>query len=212
MALSFLPTDFNIANIEDDSDTEVVMESMQNGLALFSQNSDSEISNSQQSSCSSTKENVVNEDNINTDSGPSSQYNIDSFLNNVGNGQYDERFDRNMFVAMHSSPKANTRIPFASLLNPVTPPKISSLGPCDENDPLTPTANLKMLISAASPEIRNLDRRKEQAKQQQLEEAIRDMKTEKTSSQEGADQDDDRESVQGGGRRKEKSLGLLCQR
>ncbi|XP_040265048.1 transcription factor E2F8 isoform X6 [Bufo bufo] len=58
--------------------------------------------------------------------------------------------------------------------------------PCDNSDPWTPTANLKMLISAASPEIRNRER-------EILEEQFSGDELEKTMPS-----------------RKEKSLGLLC--
>ena len=46
-------------------------------------------------------------------------------------------------------------------LNPVTPQKQVS----EANvDPLTPTANLKMLVSAVSPELRHRERLKKQSK------------------------------------------------
>ncbi|KAG8564759.1 hypothetical protein GDO81_016586 [Engystomops pustulosus] len=58
--------------------------------------------------------------------------------------------------------------------------------PCENSDPWTPTANLKMLISAASPEIRNREREIQ-------EEQFSGDELEKTMPS-----------------RKEKSLGLLC--
>ncbi|XP_018410283.1 PREDICTED: transcription factor E2F8 [Nanorana parkeri] len=68
----------------------------------------------------------------------------------------------------------------AALKTPTKPPEVSN------SDPWTPTANLKMLISAASPEIRNRER-------EMLEEQFSGDELEKTLPS-----------------RKEKSLGLLC--
>lgn len=80
--------------------------------------------------------------------------------------------------------------------------------------PLTPTANLKMLISAVSPEIRNRDK---QTKRKELFKTVEDELEERAEEKsEQADDPDDlmssQESEKGTGSRKEKSLGLLCQR
>ena len=79
---------------------------------------------------------------------------------------------------------------------PHTPQK-----PMDPLDPLTPTANLKILMSAASPEIRNRDNLRrlmdEDMRQQRL--ALMQRMNEENG-------DGNQTS------RKEKSLGLLCQR
>lgn len=91
---------------------------------------------------------------------------------------------------------------------PVTPTK-----PKEEAEaPLTPTANLKMLFSAVSPEIRKMQSKlKEEANAQQVAEE---------SNQDANDFDNEilcssQESDSGKpttGSRKEKSLGLLCQK
>ncbi|XP_070591268.1 transcription factor E2F8 isoform X2 [Erythrolamprus reginae] len=73
-----------------------------------------------------------------------------------------------------------------------TPPKHNE---SPSGDPWTPTANLKMLISAASPEIRNREQEKK----------LSDNKSENLEDHLSGD---DYEKPQT--RRKEKSLGLLC--
>ncbi|XP_050393625.2 transcription factor E2F8 [Patella vulgata] len=104
--------------------------------------------------------------------------------------------DRNEFDANNNS-------------RPVTPTKetdqFDSIAPA----PLTPTANLKMLFSAVSPEIRKMQDQKRQ------EELINESPTPEDNS---IDKDDlifssqESDSGKAGGSRKEKSLGLLCQK
>ena len=102
----------------------------------------------------------------------------------------------------------------AARLNPVTPTK-----PKDDTaevDPLTPTANMKLLMSAVSPEIRNREKEQRQTKKQELTVETNNSYM-KTVSQKGTKRkasqsnDDEEEDTQTSGR-KEKSLGLLCQR
>lgn len=101
-------------------------------------------------------------------------------------------------------------------LNPVTPTKPVET---EEVDPLTPTANLKMLISAASPEIRNREKQKAMERQHHEIGELENMNDGKTSSLdclEDIDEDVENEAELGSSQkpvsRKEKSLGLLCQR
>lgn len=47
---------------------------------------------------------------------------------------------------------------------PVTPTKLQDTNVVRNDDPLTPTANLKMLLSAMSPEIRNMENKKKKAR------------------------------------------------
>ncbi|XP_040416413.1 transcription factor E2F8 isoform X1 [Cygnus olor] len=79
-----------------------------------------------------------------------------------------------------------------------TPPKPKESLPAD---PWTPTSNLKMLISAASPEIRSREQRKE------LSNATGEVLQPKHCSQEHLSGDEYEKSQPS---RKEKSLGLLC--
>lgn len=111
-----------------------------------------------------------------------------------------------------SCSKANVHIP------PVTPTK-----PGEENlDPLTPTTNLKMLISVASPEIRNLEKRQQIERKERLFHAMLAVTSDEhlihgttvcddphsvTGSQDSFDQENVKETS-----RKAKSLGLLCER
>ncbi|NWV57447.1 E2F8 factor, partial [Daphoenositta chrysoptera] len=79
-----------------------------------------------------------------------------------------------------------------------TPPKPKETPPAD---PWTPTSNLKMLISAASPEIRSREQRK------QLSDSSSDVLQTKHCLQEHILGDEYEKSQPS---RKEKSLGLLC--
>nr|XP_032804932.1 transcription factor E2F8-like [Petromyzon marinus]XP_032804933.1 transcription factor E2F8-like [Petromyzon marinus] len=86
----------------------------------------------------------------------------------------------------------------------VTPKRRRSTSPWSTKagtDPLTPTANLKMLISAASPEIRNLENRKK-VLFRRLDNVLDDESSQDTFFGE--------EFERSTGSRKEKSLGLLC--
>ncbi|NXM73288.1 E2F8 factor, partial [Serilophus lunatus] len=79
-----------------------------------------------------------------------------------------------------------------------TPPKLKETPPAD---PWTPTSNLKVLISAASPEIRNREQRK------QLSNSSSEVLQPKHCLQEHLLGDEYEKSQPS---RKEKSLGLLC--
>ena len=101
----------------------------------------------------------------------------------------------------------------AGRLNPVTPTKPHSEA---DVDPLTPTANMKLLMSAVSPEIRN--REKEQAEKKEVDiptetnnnymVAVPQKGTKRKAGQTLEEVDEDTQATG----RKEKSLGLLCQR
>ena len=87
----------------------------------------------------------------------------------------------------------------------VTPVK-NTVAP--ELDPLTPTANLKMLISAASPEIRHRERQRELQRTEEVGQASSPLESPErllTEPKESAE-------IVCAVSRKEKSLGLLCQR
>ncbi|XP_075907718.1 transcription factor E2F7 [Nelusetta ayraudi] len=84
-------------------------------------------------------------------------------------------------------------------------------------EPLTPTANLKMLISAASPDIRDREMKKvlfrpienEGAKPATPESPAEDAEADDSCQFEGAEEENDPDKKPS---RKQKSLGLLCQK
>ncbi|KAM9845844.1 transcription factor E2F7 [Aulostomus maculatus] len=83
-------------------------------------------------------------------------------------------------------------------------------------EPLTPTANLKMLISAASPDIRNREMKKvlfrpieNEAKAESPDAVAEDTELEYTCQFEAVEEEGDTEKKPS---RKQKSLGLLCQK
>ncbi|KAM6962320.1 transcription factor E2F7 [Tautogolabrus adspersus] len=84
-------------------------------------------------------------------------------------------------------------------------------------EPWTPTANLKMLISAASPDIRDREMKKvlfrpienEKEKPASPEVVVEDAEVEDSCQFEAAEEEDDADKKPS---RKQKSLGLLCQK
>ncbi|XP_022111924.1 transcription factor E2F8-like isoform X2 [Acanthaster planci] len=107
-------------------------------------------------------------------------------------------------------------------VSPSTPNKPSGLLPC--LSPLTPTTNLKVLISAASPEIRGLDSRRQLAlfsavtdhtslqEEQVVVAGMGDMQEEEVETDCMSQGEDGVEEGDKPINRKAKSLGLLCQR
>ncbi|XP_060936331.1 transcription factor E2F7 [Limanda limanda] len=98
------------------------------------------------------------------------------------------------------------------LAHHITPIKHGALA-----EPWSPTANLKMLISAASPDIRDREMRKvlfrpienEKEKPASPDTVTEDMEVEDSCQFEAVDEEDEAEKKPS---RKQKSLGLLCQK
>ena len=87
---------------------------------------------------------------------------------------------------------------------PVTP--TNSENTCTEEAPLTPTANLKMLFSAVSPEIRKMQSQIAASQQEGKPQDANDYDFELLCSSQESDNGKTTNS------RKEKSLGLLCRK
>ncbi|KAG8439715.1 hypothetical protein GDO86_005767 [Hymenochirus boettgeri] len=122
-------------------------------------------------------------------------------------------YKENMFERFKVSPKLALRCEPIDLSKqksftpervPVTPVKVTEK---PQTDPWTPTANLKMLISAASPEIRDREKKKE------LFRPIENNGIDDTDSDLlQVDTVDDIDDLEKRPSRKQKSLGLLCQK
>jgi len=101
----------------------------------------------------------------------------------------------------------------ATTQRPVTPSPESE--DHDQQAPLTPTANLKMLFSAMSPELRNREKKKELFTDEDTksEEHSKDeLKLEPLEINTDTEISSSQEADWKPGSRKEKSLGLLCQK
>ncbi|KAJ8007280.1 hypothetical protein DPEC_G00115900 [Dallia pectoralis] len=98
----------------------------------------------------------------------------------------------------------------------ITPVKHSEQGAQPQPDPWSPTANLKMLISAASPDIRDRERKKllfrpienERAAEVEDVKAVDPCQCDALDDDEGVEEDECERKPS----RKQKSLGLLCQK
>jgi hypothetical protein len=194
--MSFLPLDFTLANLNDGSDCDMDnLQSMDNDLPIFSQESD-------------------------PDSYMSSHDDISKspFLSDESIDLCDGRISIPdcPLQAIDPSPRSAHFISITYsnndvALTPITPKKPPDL--VNVNDPLTPTANLKVLMSAASPEIRNRDNKKKELFQQEAFETASTC----TEPEEWQENVPNRFEYELGGTkcepptsRKEKSLGLLC--
>ncbi|XP_078530380.1 transcription factor E2F7 isoform X2 [Lissotriton helveticus] len=121
----------------------------------------------------------------------------------------------NMFVdRSRSTPMKNEPIDlskqrgFTPDRSPITPIKLADK---TQSEPWTPTANLKMLISAASPDIRDREKKKELFRpienNEQDDEAPEAGQVEADAADDGSVDDYEKRPS-----RKQKSLGLLCQK
>ncbi|XP_045069539.1 transcription factor E2F7 [Coregonus clupeaformis] len=92
-----------------------------------------------------------------------------------------------------------------------TPVKPSERGAPPHADPWTPTANLRMLISAASPDIRDREMKKVLFRPIENERALEDVEVDGTCQFDVVDEEEE-EGGETKPSRKQKSLGLLCQK
>ncbi|XP_071188161.1 transcription factor E2F7 [Salvelinus alpinus] len=93
---------------------------------------------------------------------------------------------------------------------PSTPVKPSEWGAPPHADPWTPTANLRMLISAASPDIRDREMKKVLFRPIENERAVEDVEVDGPCQFDVVDEEE--EEGERKPSRKQKSLGLLCQK
>ena len=147
---------------------------------------------------------------------PSLQDDIDTVTVELGPDECEALLQSaNDLAATKETPNGS----ITSSLDPVTPTKPQD-GPA--LDPVTPTANLKLLMSAVSPEIRNMEKRQKskalfnaivQAASQENIELQQNVDVEYEVDVEGSSQGEEYgEDEEKPANRKAKSLGLLCQR
>ena len=208
-----LPSGVSLAAL-DESDTESQHEDLENYVLFTQSQEDANSLPSSQSSCSSV----------------SYQNDVDSLFQAVSSHR-EALYCRPVPRSVTPSQMEQEEPLNLAKQDCITPTKPENSDP--ELDPLTPTANLKMLISAASPEIRNREKLKEyfhksQAEMDSCEDRLRcnenlaELTTQKIIKKENskksckvAEFEGDEESAGDAGPamgRKEKSLGLLCQR
>ena len=166
--------------------------------------------------------------NLSQDSGLSScaddeeaKTDLDILLKQV-EGNSNDTTDSNLDSVHSEVPRCQT--PTKSILrrdsSPLSPLK-TDLNTNAGDDLPSPTANLKLLMSAISPEIRDRDlklAKKTQEEEQEEKEAPKKrskrpvVRKKLESSLDAAAQEELKKTPNEGGGRKEKSLGLLCQR
>uniref|UniRef100_A0A3B4BAK2 Transcription factor E2F7 n=1 Tax=Periophthalmus magnuspinnatus TaxID=409849 RepID=A0A3B4BAK2_9GOBI len=126
----------------------------------------------------------------------------------------------NLFLERRSTPLKSTDAALALLLNrkgsSPDPAHMTPIKHSSSAEPWTPTANLKMLISAASPDIR--DREMKKVLFRPIENETELPKSPELIIEEDADVDDsqfealEEDETEKKPSRKQKSLGLLCQK
>ncbi|CAH1798479.1 unnamed protein product [Owenia fusiformis] len=219
IAPSFIPGDFNINNYEENTDDAGIETA---ALPMFESSQNAPLSQDLQCSQESL---------------PGSQESAEvqlQFLNELNSQEKQNMMDD--LDTLQESTKENTMVTaqtFSPEFRHPTSPRpvmggfknfnISTGGntidhsnvtptkPVNSTDPWTPTANLKVLMSAASPEIRNREKQKElfqdEAKDLTCQEDINiDVMEEEPTNEFGGGK------IKVEGSRKDKSLGLLCQK